>query len=65
MNVLKFRLHELMNSLDREHRVPVSVAFKQSDGSFASFAQELSSMSWDFPDLPVQDILDKISYDLV
>ena len=64
MNALQFRLHELMNSIDCEHRVPISVAFKQSDGSFSSFAAELSAVSWDYPELPVQHILDKISYDL-
>ena len=64
MNVLQFRLHELINNLDMEHRVPVSNAFKQSDGSWASFAAELSAMTWDFPELPVQDILDKVAYDL-
>ena len=64
MNALKFQLHEFVNTLEMEHRVPVAKAFKQSDGSFASFAEELSATSWDYPDLPVQDILDKISYDL-
>lgn len=64
MNVLKFRLHELINNLDMEYRVPVSVAFKQSDGTFLSFAEELSAMTWDYPDLPVQNILDRVGYDL-
>ena len=64
MNVLQFRLHELMPKLDREFRVPVSVAFKMSDGSFSSFAAELTAQTWDYPSLPVQQILDTISYDL-
>jgi len=64
MNALKFRLHELMPTIEREFRIPVSVAFKQSDGTFLSFQQELSAQSWDYPDLPVQEILDKLAYDL-
>lgn len=64
MNSLKFRLHELMPNIEREFRIPVSIAFKQSDGTFTSFQQELSAQSWDYPDLPVQDILDKLAYDL-
>ena len=64
MNVLQYRLHELINTLDMEHRVPVAKAYKQCDGSWASFAQELSAQSWEHPELPVQDILDKVSYDL-
>lgn len=64
MNTLKFQLHQFINTLDMEHRIPVAKAFKQSDGSFVSFAEELSSMAWDYPDLPIQSILDKVSYDL-
>lgn len=64
MNSLKFQLHEIMSSIDREFRIPVSVAFKQSDGTFDSFAQELSAQTWDHPAIPVQEILDKISYNL-
>lgn len=64
MNSLKFQLHNVMSSIDREFRIPVSVAFKQSDGTFDSFAKELSAQTWDHPTLPVQEILDKISYNL-
>jgi hypothetical protein len=53
-----------MPHIEREFRVPVSVAFKQSDGTFLSFQQELSAQVWDHPDLPVQEILDKLAYDL-
>lgn len=64
MNALQYRIQELLLTLEREFRMPVAKAFKSSDGSFASFASELSAMVWDHPELPVQDILDKISYDL-
>lgn len=64
MTSLQYRLQNLLLNIDREFRNPVAKAFAQSDGSFVSFAEELSSMSWDYPDLPVQDILDKVAYDL-
>jgi len=64
MNSLQYRLQNLLLEIDREFRNPVARAFAQSDGSFASFAQELSAAAWDYPELPVQDILDKVAYDL-
>jgi len=51
--------HQVINSLEPEFRIPVVKALQASDGSFLSFQQELSAQTWDFPELPVQDILDR------
>ena len=64
MTSLQYRLQTLLLEINREFRNPVARAYAQSDGSFASFAAELSATAWDYPDLPVQDILDKVAYDL-
>lgn len=64
MNALQYRIQNVLLDIDREFRNPVARAFKQSDGSYLSFQEELSSMAWDYPELPVQYILDKIAYDL-
>lgn len=63
MNALTARITAMQDWLPREFRKPVSVAADLSDGTFLSFQQELAAQSWDFPELPVQEILDKISYD--
>ena len=64
MNALQYRIQNVLPDIEREFRNPVAKAFKQSDGSYLSFQEELSSMAWDYPELPVQYILDKIAYDL-
>lgn len=53
---------QLINSLEPEYRIPVQQAFKASDGTLLSFQQELSAMTWDYPRLPVQDIVDRVAY---
>ncbi len=64
MNALDIRINQMINSLEREDRVPVVTALSNSDGTFLSFQQELSSQTWDYPHLNVQEILDKIAFDL-
>ena len=51
---------QLGNQLPREYRKAVHNALSNSDGTFTSFQAELSAQSWDYPDLPVQDILDNL-----
>lgn len=63
MNALTARILTVQDTLPREFRKPVSVAADMSDGTFLSFQQELAAQSWDCPELPVQEILDKVSYD--
>lgn len=64
MTALDIRINQMINSLEREDRVPVITALKHCDGSFLSFQEELASQVWDYPELNVQLVLDKIAFDL-
>lgn len=64
MSVIEFRVRELLTQLDREFRYPVVSAFESCDGTFMSFQEELTSKVWDYPELPVQEILDSLAYDV-
>jgi hypothetical protein len=64
MNALDIRINQMINSLEPEFRIPVVNALRSSDGSLLSFQQELSAQVWDTPDLPVQDILDRVAFDV-
>lgn len=50
-------LNQIINELAPEYRVPVAEAVSLSDGTLASFSAELNSMTWEYPDLPVADVL--------
>jgi len=65
MNALDIRINIMLNSLDPEFRIPVVNALRASDGTLLSFQQELSAQVWDTPELPVQDIMDRIAFDVV
>lgn len=65
MNALDIRINMMLNSLDPEFRIPVVNALRASDGTLLSFQQELSAQVWDTPELPVQDIMDRIAFDVV
>lgn len=64
MNALDVRICKVINGLDLEFRVPVLNAVRASDGTMLSFQQELSAQAWDMPELPVQDILDLVAFDV-
>ncbi len=64
MRVIDARISKIIGSIDREFRVPVMEAVKNCDGSLLSFQEELSSQVWDYRDLPVQEILDRVAYDV-
>ena len=64
MNALDVRICKVINGLDLEFRVPVLNAVRASDGTMLSFQQELSVQAWDMPELPVQDILDLVAFDV-
>lgn len=64
MTVLDGRIAAVINSIDPEHRMAVISALKASDGTVLSFQQELAAQIWDTPELPVQEILDKIIFDV-
>ena len=65
MRVIDARVSAVINSVDREFRVPVMEAARLSDGTLLSFQQELSAQVWDYPELNVEDILTRVSYDVV
>lgn len=65
MTALDIRINKMINDLEPEYRMPVVNALRNSDGTLLSFQQELSAQVWDTPDLPVQDILDKVAFDVV
>ena len=64
MNALDIRIGMVINSLDPEFRIPVVNALRASDGTVLSFQQELSAQVWDNPGLPVQEIMDRIAFDV-
>ena len=64
MSALDGRVSAVINSIDPEHRKAVISALKASDGTVLSFQQELAAQIWDTPELPVQDLLDKIIFDV-
>lgn len=61
MTALDIRISQMINLLDPEFRIPVITALRSSDGSVVSFQQELAAQVWDMPELPVQEILDKLA----
>lgn len=65
MTALDIRINQMINSLEPEFRIPVINAVRSSDGTLLSFSEELAAQVWDTPELPVQDILDKVAYDVV
>ena len=48
---------QAINQLPREFRVPVAQAISLSDGSWPSLESEIRSLTWVYPDLPVDQIL--------
>ena len=62
--MLDIRVKDLINGLDPEFRRPVARALQASDGTLLGFQQELAAMTWDYPMLPVQDILDRVTWDV-
>lgn len=65
MNILEIRVRHVINDIESEFRIPVFNAMKASDGTVLSFQQELAAQSWDYPSLPVQEILDRVAFDVV
>lgn len=61
---LKVRVSRVIESFEREDRVPVNRALYHCDGSLLSFAEELSAQVWDYPELDVNAVLDRIAYDV-
>jgi hypothetical protein len=64
MNDLSVRVNILINKIEPEHRIPVLNAMSSSDGTYLSFHSELVSQRWDYPELPVESIIDEICWDV-
>ncbi len=64
MTALDIRINKMINSLEPEYRISVINALRLSDGTLLSFQQELAAQVWETPDLPVQDILDRVAFDV-
>lgn len=58
MPEFKVRVGQVVQSLPMEFRVPVITAANVCDGSVESFCAEIESQAHDYPELPVQDILE-------
>jgi hypothetical protein len=59
------RVAVMINSIDPEFRISIINALKASDGTVLSFQEELNAQVWDMPELPVQDIMEKIAFDVL
>lgn len=64
MNALDIRVNRMINLIEPEFRIPVITALKASDGSVLSFQEELAAQTWETPNLPVQEIMDRIIFDV-
>lgn len=53
-------LTQIINDLPCEYRAPVAQAVSFSDGSRDSIRSEIQSLVWEHPDLPVDDILERL-----
>lgn len=64
MNSLSVRINNVINQIDPEFRIPVMNAMRYSDGTYLSFHNELISQSWEFPELPIEKIMEEICWDV-
>lgn len=61
MSDLKIRVSNVVKTLPMEFRVPVINAANVCDGTMAGFTSEMQAQTWDFPELPVQQILEQVA----
>ena len=64
MNSLSTRVKTMINKINPEYRIPLLNALQSSDGTYLSFHSELISQQWDYPDLPIEKIIDDICWDV-
>jgi hypothetical protein len=64
MNSLPIKIGNVINSIDPEFRIPIMNALSCSDGTYLSFHSELISQQWDYPELPIEKIIDDICWDV-
>ena len=54
-------VRRIAETLPRELRPAAFIAYDFSDGTLLGFQQELAAQCFDYPELDVQDFLDKIA----
>lgn len=64
MNSLSVRVSTVINKINPEYRIPVVNALHSCDGSFLSFHSELECQKWDYPELPVEEIIEEVCWDV-
>lgn len=64
MNSLSVRIKSVINNIPSEYRVSVLNALQSSDGTYLSFHSELMGQTWDNPELPVEEIMEEICWDV-
>jgi hypothetical protein len=64
MTDLNVRINTVINNIEPEFRIPVIIAMNNSDGTVLGFQQELAALTWEFPELPVSDIFDRVLWDV-
>lgn len=55
------QLDRILAKADVEHRVPIHEAWHTCDGTPSNFEQELYAQSWEHPNLPVQEIMQRLT----
>lgn len=61
MSDLKIRIGNVVSALPAEFRIPVINAANVCDGSIESFCTEMQSQVWDYPELPVEEIIQQVN----
>lgn len=56
----KLRVGRVVSNLPAEYRLPVINAVNYCDGTMDSFRVEMQTMAWDYPDMPIDQILEQI-----
>jgi hypothetical protein len=64
MNSLTVRVNTVINNFSPEFRIPIINALRTSDGTYLSFHSELLVAAWDYPELPVEEIMEEICWDV-
>lgn len=55
------QLDQVINGLEPEFRIPVITALTACSGSVQDFEQELQAMTWDHPNLPVAELVHRLT----
>lgn len=61
MTTLTLKINQVINTVEREYRIPLLTALKFSDGDMVKFTEELEAMAWDYPDLDFEHVLERVN----